>query len=139
MRSRSRRGSARLGVVGIVYGSLACLAQTDLKRLIAYSSIGHMGFVVLAISTLTPQGAAAANFANVAHGAITGLLFFLVGGLKDRVGGTSFAEIGRGLYGRSPHLAGVLSLTALASLGLPGPGRLLGRDADHARGVLAQP
>ena len=79
-----------------------------------------MGFVVLAIATLTPQGAAAANFANVAHGAITGLLFFLVGGLKDRVGGTSFAEIGRGLYGRSPHLAGVLGLTALASLGLPG-------------------
>jgi NADH-quinone oxidoreductase subunit M len=109
-----------LGVVGIIYGSLACLAQTDLKRLIAYSSIGHMGFVVLAIATLTPQGAAAANFANVAHGAITGLLFFLVGGLKDRVGSTSFADIGRGLYGRSPHLAGILSLTALASLGLPG-------------------
>jgi NADH-quinone oxidoreductase subunit M len=109
-----------LGVVGIVYGSLACLGQRDLKRLIAYSSIGHMGFVLLAISTLTPQGAAAANFANVAHGAITGLLFFLVGGLKERVGGTTFAEIGRGLYGRAPHLAGVFGLTALASLGLPG-------------------
>jgi NADH-quinone oxidoreductase subunit M len=109
-----------LGVVGIIYGSLACLAQTDLKRLIAYSSIGHMGFVVLAISTLTPQGAAAANFANVAHGAITGLLFFLVGGLKDRVGGTAYADIGRGLYGRSPHLGAVFGLTALASLGLPG-------------------
>lgn len=109
-----------LGVVGIIYGALACLAQTDLKRLIAYSSIGHMGFVLLAISALTPQGAAAANFANVAHGAITGLLFFLVGGIKERVGGTDFAEIGRGLYGRAPHLAGVFGLTALASLGLPG-------------------
>jgi NADH-quinone oxidoreductase subunit M len=109
-----------VGVVGIIYGALACLAQDDLKRLIAYSSIGHMGFVVLAVSTLTPQGLAAANFANVAHGAITGLLFFLVGGLKDRVGTSSFAGLGRGLYGRAPRLAGVFAVAAMASLGLPG-------------------
>jgi NADH-quinone oxidoreductase subunit M len=109
-----------LGVVGIVYGALACLAQTDLKRLVAYSSVGHMGFVLLAISTLTPQGAAAANFANVAHGAITGLLFFLAGALKDRVGSTSLASLGRGLYGRSPHLGALFGGAAVASLGLPG-------------------
>ena len=74
--------------------------RRDLKRLIAYSSIGHMGFVLLAISTLTPQGAAAANFANVAHGAITGLLFFLVGGAQGpgRQHHVS-PTIGRGLYG----------------------------------------
>jgi NADH-quinone oxidoreductase subunit M len=109
-----------LGVIGIIYGSLACLAQDDLKRLIAYSSIGHMGFVALAISTMTPQGMAAANFANVAHGAITGLLFFLVGALKDRVGTTKFTGLGRGLYARSPRLAGVFAVAAMASLGLPG-------------------
>lgn len=109
-----------LGVVGIVYGALACLAQTDLKRLIAYSSVGHMGFVLLAVSTLTPQGAAAANFANVAHGAITGLLFFLVGGMKDRVGSTSLEALGRGLYGRAPHLGALFGVAAVASLGLPG-------------------
>lgn len=109
-----------LGVVGIVYGALACLAQGDLKRLIAYSSIGHMGFVLLAISTLTTQGAVAANFGNVAHGVITGLLFFAAGALKERYGTTSFAGLGRGLYGRVPRLAGVFAIAAMASLGLPG-------------------
>ncbi|MEJ7743719.1 MAG: proton-conducting transporter membrane subunit [Nocardioidaceae bacterium] len=79
-----------------------------------------MGFVALAISTMTAQGLAAANFANVAHGVVTGLLFFVVGAVKDRAGGTGFAEIGRGLYGRSPKLAAMLAVAALASLGLPG-------------------
>ncbi len=109
-----------LGVVGIVYGALACLAQTDLKRLIAYSSIGHMGFVLLATSTMTEQGLLAANFANVAHGLITGLLFFIVGAVKDRVGSSDLTSIGRGLYGRGPHLGAVFGLAAMASLGLPG-------------------
>ena len=111
---------AGLGVVGIVYGALACLAQRDLKRLIAFSSVGHMGFVILAIATLTPQGRAGANFANVAHGAITGLLFFLVGAVKDRVGSADLAAIGRGLYARAPHLGALVALGAMASLGLPG-------------------
>ena len=109
-----------LGVVGILYGALACLAQRDLKRLIAYSSIGHMGFVLLAISTLTRQGVLAANFANVAHALITGLLFFVVGAVKERVGGTDFSAIGRGLYGRAPKLAAIFAFGAMASLGLPG-------------------
>jgi NADH-quinone oxidoreductase subunit M len=109
-----------LGVVGIVYGALACLAQTDLKRLIAYSSIGHMGFVLLAASTMTEQGLLAANFANVAHGLITGLLFFVVGALKDRVGSTEFEALGRALYARGPKLGAVFGLAAIASLGLPG-------------------
>ncbi|GAA1520641.1 NADH-quinone oxidoreductase subunit M [Sphaerisporangium rubeum] len=71
-------------VTGIIYGSLACLAQRDLKRLIAYSSVGHMGFVLLGLATLTPAGMNAALFGNIAHGLITGLLFFTVGSLKDR-------------------------------------------------------
>jgi NADH-quinone oxidoreductase subunit M len=109
-----------LGVVGILYGALACLAQRDLKRLIAYSSVGHMGFVLLAISTLTRQGVLAANFANIAHALVTGLLFFVVGAVKNRTGSTDFQAIGRGLYGRAPRLAAVLAFGAVASLGLPG-------------------
>lgn len=111
---------AALGVVGILYGALACLAQRDLKRLIAYSSIGHMGFVLLALSTLTTQGVRAANFANVAHALVTGLLFFVVGAVKDRVGSVGVETVGRGLYGRAPKLAAVFAFGAVASLGLPG-------------------
>jgi NADH-quinone oxidoreductase subunit M len=79
-----------------------------------------MGFVLLAISTMTAQGLAAANFANVSHGVITGLLFFVVGGVKDRVGSSDLTTIGRALYGRAPHLASVFAFAAVASLGLPG-------------------
>ncbi|HEX7188742.1 MAG TPA: NADH-quinone oxidoreductase subunit M, partial [Actinomycetes bacterium] len=75
-----------LAVVGIVYGSLACLAQTDLKRLVAFSSVSHMGFVLLGIATLTVTGIQAALIGNIAHGLITGLLFFLVGAVKERTG-----------------------------------------------------
>ncbi|RKN05503.1 complex I subunit 4 family protein [Streptomyces radicis] len=117
-------------VTGIVYGSLACLALVrrgaggDLKRLIAYSSVGHMGFVLLGISTLTATGVNGALFANVAHGLITGLLFFLVGALKERTGTTDLDGLagggGAALYGRTPRFGGLLAFAAVASLGLPG-------------------
>ncbi|HET7533578.1 MAG TPA: NADH-quinone oxidoreductase subunit M [Nocardioidaceae bacterium] len=110
---------AALGVVGIVYAALACLAQTDLKRLIAYSSVGHMGFVVLGAATFTVGGVQAAVFASVAHGLITGLLFFLAGSIKDRYGTTDLARL-KVLYGKVPRLAGVFAFAAMASLGLPG-------------------
>ncbi|WP_424212306.1 complex I subunit 4 family protein [Streptomyces sp. BI20] len=119
-----------LGAIGIVYGSLACLALTrrgtgaDLKRLIAYSSVGHMGFTLLGIATLTPTGINGALFANIAHGLITGLLFFLVGALKERYGSTDLdtlsGAVGGALYGRAPRLGGLLAFAAVASLGLPG-------------------
>lgn len=122
-----------LAVVGIVYGSLACLALArpgaggDLKRLIAYSSVGHMGFVLLGIATLTPTGVNGALFGNIAHGLITGLLFFVVGALKDRYGTADLdalagatADSGAALYGRAPRLGGLLAFAAVASLGLPG-------------------
>ncbi|MGK5530486.1 complex I subunit 4 family protein [Streptomyces sp. URMC 129] len=115
---------------GIVYGSLACLslvregAGGDLKRLIAYSSVGHMGFVLLGVATLTPTGVNGALFANIAHGLITGLLFFLVGALKERTGSTDLDWLagagGAALYGRSPRFGGLLAFAAVASLGLPG-------------------
>lgn len=121
---------AAFAVVGIIYGSLACLAlarpgaKGDLKRLVAYSSVGHMGFVLLGIATMTPTGVNGALFANIAHGLITGLLFFLVGALKDRAGTSDLDTLARGsgaaLYGRAPRLGGLLAFGAVASLGLPG-------------------
>ncbi|MFI9625254.1 NuoM family protein [Streptomyces sp. NPDC052042] len=121
---------AAFAVVGIVYGSLACLAlarpgsKGDLKRLIAYSSVGHMGFVLLGIASMTPTGVNGALFANIAHGLITGLLFFLVGAVKDRYGtadlDTLSGTTGAALYGRAPRLGGLLAFAAIASLGLPG-------------------
>ena len=121
---------AAFGAIGIVYGSLACLALArqgsggDLKRLIAYSSVGHMGFVLLGIASMTPTGVNGALFANIAHGLITGLLFFLVGSLKDRYGtadlDTLSGATGAALYGRAPRLGGLLAFAAVASLGLPG-------------------
>jgi NADH-quinone oxidoreductase subunit M len=109
-----------LAVVGIVYGSLACLGQRDLKRLIAYSSVGHMGFVLLGIATLTPAGVNGALYANVAHGLITGLLFFLVGEIKRGYGTADLDVLGGGLYARAPRLGAVVAFAAVASLGLPG-------------------
>jgi len=110
---------AALGVIGIVYGALACLVQTDLKRLIAYSSVGHMGFVVLALTSYTVSGVQGAVFASVAHGLITGLLFFLAGAIKDRYGTGDLARLSV-LYGKVPRLAGLFAFAAMASLGLPG-------------------
>ncbi|MFF3685740.1 NADH-quinone oxidoreductase subunit M [Streptomyces sp. NPDC002187] len=121
---------AAFAVVGIIYGSLACLALAkqgaggDLKRLIAYSSVGHMGFVLLGIATMTPTGVNGALFANIAHGLITGLLFFLVGAVKDRYGSSDLDTLagatGAALYGRAPRLGALLAFAAVASLGLPG-------------------
>ena len=109
-----------LAVVGIIYGALACLAQRDLKRMIAYSSVGHMGFVLLGIATLTPIGVNAALFGNIAHGLITGLLFFLAGSVKERYGTGDLAELGGGMLARAPRLASFLTFAAIAGLGLPG-------------------
>ncbi|MGH3375009.1 MAG: complex I subunit 4 family protein [Actinoallomurus sp.] len=109
-----------LAAIGIIYGALACLAQRDLKRMIAYSSIGHMGFVLLGIATLTPVGLNAALFGNVAHGLITGLLFFLAGSIKERYGTTDLDTLGGGMLAKAPYLASILTFASVASLGLPG-------------------
>ena len=108
-----------LAAVAILAGSLICLRQTELKRLIAYSSVGHMGFVLLGIATLTVTGLQAALLGNVAHGLITGLLFFLAGAIKDRAHTGELADLG-GLRESAPRLAGLLGFAAIASLGLPG-------------------
>jgi hypothetical protein len=127
---------AALGVVGIVYGSLACLAQRELKALIAYSSVGHMGFVLLGIATLTPVGVNGALFANVAHGLITGLLFFLAGAIKDRHHTGDLDALGGGCTSGTPGSAGCSRSPPSQASGCRA-GRLLGRDAHDARGVPA--
>ena len=109
-----------LAAIAIVYAALACLAQKDLKRLIAFSSVGHMGFVMLGIATLTPIGINAAIFGMVAHGLITGMLFFCVGSVYDRYHTREIAEIGGGLMQKLPYLGGVFAFVSIASLGLPG-------------------
>jgi NADH-quinone oxidoreductase subunit M len=110
---------AVLAVIAIIYGALACLAQTDLKRLIAFSSVGHMGFVMLGISTLTDVGINAAVIGMVAHGIITGMLFFLAGSMQHRYHTRDMARLGGNLK-TLPVIGGLLAFTAMASLGLPG-------------------
>jgi NADH-quinone oxidoreductase subunit M len=108
-----------LAVIGIIYGALGCLAQTDMKRLIAFSSVAHMGFVMLGISTLTSFGMTAAMFGMVAHGLITGMLFFVAGSVKERYHTLEIARLG-GILKQMPHLGWILGLSCMASLGLPG-------------------
>lgn len=109
-----------LAVVGILYGAWASFGQRDLKRLIAFSSVGHMGFVLLGVATVDVIGVNGALFGNVAHGLITGLLFFVVGGIKQRTHTTTIRELPRGLYGRAPRLGFIFGFACVASLGLPG-------------------
>jgi NADH-quinone oxidoreductase subunit M len=110
---------AILAVVGIIYGALCCLAQTDLKRLVAFSSVAHMGFVMLGISTLTTFGINAAMFGMVAHGLITGMLFFIAGSVKHRYHTLTISRLS-GMLITVPRLGWVLGFCAMASLGLPG-------------------
>ncbi len=108
-----------LAVIGIIYGALACLAQTDMKRLIAFSSVAHMGFVMLGIATMTEIGINAALIGMVAHGIITGLLFFIAGSMSHRYHTREIARLG-GNQKLMPMMGGILGFTAMASLGLPG-------------------
>ena len=118
---------AVLGIVGIVYGAVVALAQTDLKRLVAYSSVAHMGFVVLAIAIGTPLALTAAMLVMVAHGLTAGLLFLLVGQLQERTHTRALTRLG-GLLRPIPAWGAVFVFASLASLGLPGlagfPGEL---------------
>ena len=108
-----------LAIIGIIYGALGCLAQKDMKRLIAFSSVAHMGFVMLGIATLTSFGLNAAVFGMVAHGLITGMLFFLAGSVKERYHTLEIRQMG-GLLQRIPRFGWILGFCAMASLGLPG-------------------
>jgi NADH-quinone oxidoreductase subunit M len=107
-----------IAAVSIVYGAIVTIRQTDLKRLIAYSSVSHMGFVLLGVSALGVTGLSGAAMQLVTHGLITGLLFVVVGLIYDR---THTRQIGdmRGMIHHMPLLGAVTVFAGIASLGLP--------------------
>jgi NADH-quinone oxidoreductase subunit M len=110
---------AILGIVGIVYGASMALAQKDLKRLVAYSSVAHMGFVLLAIAAGTEIGLQAAMLGMISHGLVAALMFLLVGILYERTHTRQISRFG-GLGRLMPVWATAMTFGALASLGLPG-------------------
>ncbi len=107
------------GAVNVIYGALCAMAQDDIKRLVAYSSVSHMGFCLIGIGSLTPQGIAGCLFVMVSHGIVTAMLFLLVGALYDRAHTRSMRAFG-GLAGEMPLFAALAGLAFMASLGLPG-------------------
>jgi len=114
-----------IGVVSIVYGALVALAQRDLKRMIAYSSVSHMGFVLLGIASFTTEGTAGAIFQMMSHGFLSAALFFLVGMLYDRVHDRNIYHF-RGLANIMPRFTLFVAITFFASLGLPGFSAFIG-------------
>lgn len=110
---------AAIGIIGIVYGAAMALVQSDLKRLVAYSSVSHMGFVVLAVSVGTQAAIGAAMLVMVSHGVVAALLFLMVGQLYERTHTREISRFG-GLGRVVPVWAGIFTFGALASLGLPG-------------------
>jgi NADH-quinone oxidoreductase subunit M len=108
-----------LAVIGIIYGALVAMMQGDLKRLIAYSSVSHLGFVMLGIFALNPEGVDGAIYQMLNHGVSTGGLFLLVGMLYVRRHTHEISEFG-GLWKRVPIYAGIYMVVMLSSIGLPG-------------------
>jgi NADH-quinone oxidoreductase subunit M len=110
---------ATLAVIGIIYGALVAMVQPDLKKLVAYSSVSHLGFVVLGIAAMNTQGVQGAVYQMLNHGVSTGGLFLIVGMLSDRRHTRLIAEFG-GLKRVMPHLVAVFLIVTLSSIGLPG-------------------
>jgi NADH-quinone oxidoreductase subunit M len=109
---------AALATAGIVYGAYCAWAQTDLKRVIAYSSLSHLGFVMLGIYTLNSNGLRGAIVQMVSHGILTAALFLLIGAISERRKSTQFADLG-GIAKVMPKFAVVLVLVVLSGIGLP--------------------
>ncbi len=114
-----------LAVIGIIYGAVCAIMQTDIKRLVAYSSVSHLGFVVLGIFAFTHQGMTGGVLQMVNHGLATGALFLVVGMVYDRTHTRELGELG-GLAGVTPWLAGAFLFAVLASVGLPGLNSFVG-------------
>jgi NADH-quinone oxidoreductase subunit M len=114
-----------LAAVGIVYGSVMAFSQTDLKRLVAYTSVSHLGFVLLGIFSWNPLALQGAIMTMICHGLSTGGLFVLVGGLQERMHTRDLQSMG-GLWSVVPRLSGSALFFGLASLGLPGLGDFVG-------------
>jgi NADH-quinone oxidoreductase subunit M len=110
---------AFLAIVSIVYGAAVAFAQTDLKKLVAYSSVSHMGFVMLGIAAMNAEGLDGAVAVMFSHGVVTGMLFLLVGMIYDRTHTREIKQLA-GLSSSVPVLGGILAFASIASLGLPG-------------------
>jgi len=114
-----------LSIVAVIYTSLVALAQTDMKKLIAYSSVAHMGFVTVGIFAMNEQAVSGAIFQMLSHGVVSGALFLCVGVVYDRMHSREISTYG-GLVHRMPHYALVFMLFTLASIGLPGTSGFVG-------------
>ena len=116
---------ATLAVIGIVYGALMCLVQKDMKRLVAYSSVSHMGFVMLGLMALTAEGLTGGVYQMLNHGVSTGALFLLVGVLYERRHTRLISEYG-GVARQVPWIATAFVVVTLSSIGLPGTNGFVG-------------
>jgi NADH-quinone oxidoreductase subunit M len=114
-----------LSVIAILYGALVAMVQPDLKKLVAYSSVSHMGFVMLGVFVFNMQGMQGAIYQMLAHGVTTGALFLLVGVIYDRTHDRQIAHMG-GLNARLPQYAAIFGLFTFASIGLPGLAGFIG-------------
>jgi len=114
-----------LSIVAVIYTSLVALMQEDMKKLIAYSSVAHMGFVTIGIFTFTPQGIEGAIFVMLSHGLVSAALFLVVGVIYDRLHTREIARYG-GLVHRMPSYAAIFMLFTLANVGLPGTSGFVG-------------
>jgi NADH-quinone oxidoreductase subunit M len=114
-----------LSVVAIIYTSLVALVQEDMKKLVAYSSVAHMGFVTMGVFSVTAQGVQGAVFQMISHGLVSSALFLCVGVLYDRKHTYEIAAYG-GLVGRMPLYAAVFMVFTLANIGLPGTSGFIG-------------
>ncbi len=114
-----------IGVIGILYGAIMAFGQTDLKRLVAYTSVSHMGFVLLGVFVRNEIALQGAVMQIICHGLATGALFIIVGALQERIHTRDMSLMG-GLWESAPRMAGAALFFALASLGLPGLGNFVG-------------
>ena len=133
-----------LAIVGIVYGALVAMVQPDMKKLVAYSSVSHLGFIVLGIFSFTQQGLEGAIYQMLNHGVSTGALFLLVGVIYERRHTRLIEQFG-GLANRMPVYAAFFLIVTLSSIGLPGLNGFVGEflillgtfGVDRARAVVA--
>jgi len=114
-----------LSIVAIIYTSLVAMMQEDMKKLIAYSSVAHMGFVTMGLFTMTPQGIQGAMFTMISHGLVSGALFLCVGVIYDRMHTREIAAYG-GLVNRMPLYALAFMVFTMANVGLPGTSGFIG-------------
>ncbi len=126
-----------IAAVSIVYGAAVAFAQADIKKLVAYSSVSHMGFAMLGIASGTAAGLSGAMAVNISHGLVTGMLFLMVGMIYDRTHTRQISELS-GLSAQMPVIAGLLAFASFASMGLPGLSGFVGEFLSLLGGWLSQ-